>query len=189
MMAGKFLAQRSHREKIEGGLVRRLKVIVAAATVMSGLLFAPAVHGVGACIGPITKSAIYTYQDRFGYLNFGDPVKISKFKLTATFCYDSLGNAWGTAPITWKPISGAYFVGISNNPVYVRSDGFAYAKLSFGFYKINDGTLRLRIEPKLKISGVNGRFTAFDTGAVIINPVTGTTYREYDPVFVSAALQ
>jgi hypothetical protein len=168
--------------------MKRLRVAILAAVMASGLAGVPTASAVGACIGPITKSAVYTYADRFSNVMWGDPVRYYKFKMTGRFCYDSLGNAWGVSPITWAVVSGP-FIGLSNNPVYVTGSGFAYAKIAYGYYRVSgDAVIKIRIGPKLKISGVNGRFTAFDTEAFVVNGA-GQILHDFDPVFVSAVLQ
>lgn len=168
--------------------MRIARLLVATAMLTTVLALAPsATAAVGPCIGPITKSAIYTYQNAYDQVQFDEPVRYHKFKLTATFCYDSFGNAWGAGPISYQVISGA-FVGISNLPKYVTSSGFAYATIQFGFYKVLDPVIRQRIAPVLKISGVNGRFTAFDNQAAVVSG-TGAVLSGYGNVFVSAALQ
>ena len=165
--------------------MKRLVALLSATVLLAALALAPAVNGVGPCIGPITKSAVYTYADRYASYMYGDPVKYYKFKLTGRFCYDSFGNAWGQGAITWSNVQGP-LIGLLSTPVYVRSSGFAYAKLTAGYQLPQH--LILRIEPKLKISGVNGRFTAFDTTARVITE-SGQWAHEFDPVFVSAVLQ
>jgi hypothetical protein len=172
-------------EPWEWAMKRLATLLLAIVLLAAGLALAPAVRGVGACIGPITKSAVYTYADRYAAYVFGDPVKYYKFKMTGTFCYDSLGNAWGAGTIKWANIQGP-FIGLLSTPVYVRSDGFAYAKLTGGYQLPQH--LVLRIGPRLKISGVNGRFTAFDTTAAVVTE-SGQIAHEFDPVFVSAVLQ
>ncbi len=164
---------------------RLARLLLATTLLTAGFALAPAAQGVGACIGPITKSAVYTYADRYASYMYGDPVKYYKFKMTGRFCYDSLGNAWGQGSITYASLSGP-FIGLIKSPSYVRSSGYAYATLTAGYHMPQH--LILRIEPKLKISGVNGRFTAFDTTAKVITEA-GVSAPEFSPVFVSAVLQ
>lgn len=169
--------------------MRRFIAVLTAAVLLTAFARVEDTRAVGACIGPITKSAVYTYADRYAHILYGDPVIYSKFKLTGTFCYDGMGHAWGTSPITWQRVSGSAFLGISNYPTYVVITGYAYADLEYGYFAVyfSPPSTKMRIHPRLRINGTTGSFYAFDNGASLVNGA-GQTMPDYDPVFVSATI-
>jgi hypothetical protein len=171
--------------------MRRFVALLAACGLLVGSSFAsPAAVGAhGACIGPMTKSAVFTYADRFEYeTGFGDSVHYYRFKLTGTFCYDALGNAWAPTPtIKAVPLSGPYQNAVQP-PYYRTGTNYAEAYLNYGVYIAAGSNNQIRIYPRLRINGTTGRFTATDTSARVTTK-GGDTLPEFGPVFVAAALQ
>jgi hypothetical protein len=110
--------------------------------------------------------------------------------MTATFCYDMMGHAWGTSPVKYSVISGA-FLGIDNPPDYVTIVGGAYARIHSGYYLMfldAPGDFEIRAEPRLKINGTSGAWSAYDGGSTAVTNY-GSLVPELGPVFVSAVLQ
>jgi hypothetical protein len=157
---------------------------------LSSLGSAAPVGAVGACI-PSTKSAVFTYADRFMHYYEADAVTYVKLKLTAHFCRDTLGNAWGAPPLTYSIVQGA-FLGRDGVFDYVRPvAGLVYARMHSGYFAVRmpgyPWELRIRVEPRLRMNA-QGQYYAYDGGSAVINN-QGTTETDLMPTFVSAALQ
>ena len=162
---------------------RALSMAVAAA-----LLLLPIGQSVArAATTCATKSATYTYADRFEWYNgFGSQIYYNKIKLTGTFCWDGT-KVWaksGTKP-TYSNVSGPY-INATQPPYYSSGTGYTMSYLNYGVYAVRSGLgpVYMRVYPRLRV-GINGFTSAFDNSAKIANNL-GTAYHEYDPVFVSA---
>ena len=172
-----------------GGAVRRpIGILLSVALVLVSVLGSatPALAR-GACIGPITKSAIYKYADRWDWYLFGGAIKYSEIKLTATFCYDSMGNAWATKTPTVSRVSGAAWAYSIPTPTVVVTSTGAYARFQGYLVMFMDvpGTNLIRVNPRLTINGTTGRWTASDTQSTAITD-GGAILTYLNPTFVSA---
>ena len=171
--------------------MKRLSSILVVATLLGGLAGAVNPAAVAAATVCSQKSAIYTYIDRTETFLFNGPPHFYQVKLTASMCYDGLGNAYlmkGTTPAITR-LSGGWAYSPPTPTVVVQA-GLAYVKDTAYMMCIADssGWWMIRIEPRLRISGVNGLWYAYDGGSSAVTG-SGQTIPELNPVFVSAVLQ
>lgn len=166
----------------------RLSVLMCVTGLIFGVLAAaPATAAVGACIGPVLKSATFTYTDDSDVIQSAGPLRYAKIRMTVSLCRDSLGNEWAAALPTFTIPSGS--VGWENyvsrdtyavtNGIRSRIHGIYYAAVGLG--------IRLHVRPWIQgvWTGSAWSWTKGDLGPYYMNE-GGIVVHDYDPIPISS---
>jgi hypothetical protein len=160
-----------------------LVLAASAATVVTSVTEA---HG--ACIGPISRSATFTYTDRSGYIQSGTPIRYAKIKVTASVCHDSQGNVWAAALPNYSiPAGSTGFLGVSSRDSVAITHGVR-CRLHGTFRATAALSFLLHVRPYLQATESNGvlSWSKGDLGPYFSDG-SGAIIHDYDPVTWTSA--
>lgn len=157
-------------------------LLAAMALAVGTLASAPPVSAVGACIGPILKSATFTYTDDSDAIQGGGPVKYAKIKVTVSLCRDTLGNEWAAALPTWSIPSGSLGLDAVTSRTNTAVTNGVRGKVHAVYFAAVSLGVRLHVQPYVQgvWSGGSWVWTKGDLGRYYLDGY-GSLITLYDP--------